>query len=71
VYYTPISVQSAIHNKTDAYVRDVCFDDNRSDSRCDGNGIKGHSANESSIGSFAANDIEPLGAHPGGQCNKF
>jgi hypothetical protein len=49
---------SAIRKKTDAYVRDICFDDNRSDSRCDGNGVEGHDSNPSSIGSFAANDIE-------------
>jgi len=49
----------------DAYVRDVCFDDNRSDSRCDGNGVESHGSNPSSIGSFAVNDIELLGVHPG------
>ena len=56
---------SAIRKKIDAYVRDVCFDDNRSDSRCDGNGVESHGSNPSSIGSFAVNDIELLGVHPG------
>jgi hypothetical protein len=39
-------------------VRDVCFDDNRSNSRCDGGGGEGHSSQESSIGQLTANGIE-------------
>jgi hypothetical protein len=60
-----------IRRKTNAYVRDVCFDDNGSDSRCDGNGVEGHGSNPFSIGSFAVDDIELPGADLGRQCNKF
>jgi len=71
VLHSNISANSAIRKKTDAYVRDVCFDNNRSDGRYDGNGVEGHGSNPSGIGRFTASDIELSGGHPGGQCSKF
>ena len=61
----------AIRKKADTYVGDVCFDHNRSDGRCDGNGVEGHSSNKSCIGRLVANGIEPSEAHPERQSNHF